>query len=82
MVTVEWRGARWQIPKDRGLWDMNVQFEFEEGRRLRGLLTLLGGAPEYIDKARREVYAVARTSREVDEFMDHVTEVLNRECVG
>ena len=61
---------------------MNVQFEFEEGRRLRGLLLLLGGAPEFVDKARREVYAIARTNREVDEFMDHVTEVLNKECVG
>lgn len=61
---------------------MNVSFEFEEGHRLRGLCVLLGGAPEFIDKARREVYAVARTSREVDEFMDHVTEVLNKECTG
>lgn len=82
LVEVEWRGARWQIPKDRGLWDMNVQFEFEEGNRLRGLLTLLGGSPSGIGKARREVYAVARTNREVDDFMDHVTAILNKECVG
>lgn len=82
LVEIEWRGARWQVPKDRGLWDMNVQFEFEEGNRLRGLLTLLGGSPSGIGKARREVYAVARTNREVDDFMDHVTEVLNKECVG
>lgn len=61
---------------------MNVQFEFEEGRTLRGLLVLLGGAPEFIDKARLEVYAVARTNREVDEFREYVTEVLNKECVG
>lgn len=82
MVTIEWRGQRWNIPKDRGLWDMNVSFEFEEGNRLRGLFTLLGGSPENIPKARQQVYAIARTSREVDEFMDHVTEVLNKECVG
>lgn len=61
---------------------MNVAFDFEEGRRYRGLFTLLGGAPEFVNKARLEVYAVARTSREVDAFMDHVTEVLNKECTG
>ena len=82
LVSISYRGHTWNVPKDRGQWDMNVQFEFEEGRRLRGLLLLLGGAPELVDKARREVYAIARTNREVDEFMDHVTEVLNKECVG
>lgn len=82
LVTIEWRDARFEVPKDRGQWDMNVQFEFEEGRRLRGLLTLLGNGPDGVSWARAKVYAFARTNREVDEFMDHCTAILNKECIG
>ncbi|WP_431231532.1 hypothetical protein ACQ856_18390 [Mycolicibacterium psychrotolerans] len=81
-MTLEYKGHKWEIPKDRGLWDMNVGFEFEEGRKLRGLFTLLGGSPAGVEKARRGVYAFARTATEVDEFMDYCTEFLNENCTG
>lgn len=81
-MDIEYNGARWRVPKDRGQWDMNVQFEFEEGRRLRGLFILLGGSPENVTPVKNQVYSVCRTNREVDKFMDHVTEILNRECIG
>lgn len=82
LVEVTYRGMTWHVPKDRGQWDMNVQFEFEENRRLRGFLVLLGGSVENIDIARRQLYSVCRTNAEVDEWMDHVAEVLNKECIG
>ena len=82
LLTLEWRGATWNVPKDRGQWDMNVAFEFEEGNRMRGLFTLLGGSPAGINEARRQVYKVCRTQTEVDEFMDYATEFLNKNGVG
>lgn len=82
LVTITYRGKTWNVPKDRGQWDMNVQFEFEEGRRMRGLFVLLGGSPENIPDTKAEVYRVCRTNREVDDFMDHCTEILNKECTG
>lgn len=82
LVTVTYRGKTWNIPKDRGQWDMNVQFEFEEGRRMRGFFVLLGGSPENVAKTRDVVYSICRTNTEVDDFMDHLTEVLNKECTG
>lgn len=82
LVEITWRGKTWTIPKDRGQWDMNVQFEFEEGRRMRGLLILLGGSPDNIARTKEEVYRLARTNGEVEELMDHCTAILNKECVG
>lgn len=82
LVTITYRGRTWNVPKDRGQWDMNVQFEFEEGRRMVGLFTLLGGSPENVPAAKSQVYSVCRTNREVDDFMDHCTEILNKECTG
>jgi len=81
-VTIEWRGKSWKIPKERGLWDMNVQFEFDDGRRMRGFLILLAGSLENLDAVRAQVYSVARTNFEVDELMDLVAEIANKECVG
>lgn len=69
------------MPKDRGRWDMNVQFEFEEGNRIRGLLILLGGA-ENLYKTRAEVYEGCKTKAEFDAFEKHVGEVLNKECIN
>jgi hypothetical protein len=39
-------------PSDRNTWDMNVQFEFEDGRRVRAICTLLGGGPDGMTKVR------------------------------
>lgn len=82
LLTLEWRGQSWNVPKDRGQWDMNVAFEFEEGNRMRGVFTILGGSPAGINEARRAVYKVCRTQAEVDEFMDYATEFLNKNAVG
>lgn len=82
LVTITYQGRTWHVPKDRGLWDMNVQFDFEEGRRIHGTFTLLGGSPENVDAIRAQVYPICRTNRELDAFMDHVASVLNKECVN
>src|SRR5579862_8634614 len=65
IVTVTWEGKSWNVPKDRGRWDMNVQFEFEEGNETRGLLILLGGSAENVYKARAEVYDVCKTKAQL-----------------
>lgn len=84
LVEIEYRGQKWLIPKDRGQWDMNVQFEFEDGNRMRGFFILLGGSPSVDDvqRIRAQVYKVCRTNVEVDDFMNHVTAILNKECTG
>lgn len=82
IVTITWSGKSWNVPKDRGRWDMNVQFEFEEGNKTRGLLILLGGAAENLYQARADVYEVCKTKAELDEFTKHVAEILNKECVN
>lgn len=61
---------------------MNVQFEFEEGNKTRGLLILLGGTAENLYKTRAEVYEVCRTKADLDRFTDHVAAILNKECVN
>lgn len=60
---------------------MNVQFEFEEGNNIRGLLILLGG-PDNLYKTRAAIYQVCKTKAEFADFEKHVGEVLNKECVG
>lgn len=70
------------MPKDRGRWDMNVQFEFEEGNKTRGLLILLGGAAENLYRTRAEVYEVCKTKADLDRFTEYVAEVLNKECIN
>lgn len=70
------------MSKDRGRWDMNVAFEFEEGNDVRGVLILLGGAPENLYKTRAEVYEVCKTKAEFNAFKKHVAEVLNKECIN
>lgn len=82
LVELEHRGLKWTVPKDRGQWDMNVQFEFEEGNRLRGFCVLLGGSPAHIAKARNEIYRVCRTAGEVDALLDDVAEQANKLCTG
>jgi hypothetical protein len=82
LVTVEYQGMRWNVPKQRGQWDMNVQFCFEEGRRLMGTFILLGGSPENVARVKEQVYSKCRTAYEVDKFIDHCAEILNKECVG
>ncbi|QNL29786.1 hypothetical protein SEA_WEBSTER2_18 [Mycobacterium phage Webster2] len=81
LVRIEYDGLVFTVPKDRGQWDMNVQFEFEEGRRLRGYLVLLGGSLENVEVTRARVYSRCRTTREVEKFLDHITEVCNAECI-
>lgn len=81
-VTVQWRDLEWTVPKDRLAWDMNVQFEFEDGRSVRAIFTLLGGGPDGLRKVREQVYAAAQTAGGLDEFMKHVAEVLNKECIN
>jgi hypothetical protein len=83
IVTIEWRDLKFTVPKDRNDWDMHVQFEFEDGRSARALFTLLGGnGPAGLSKVRAKVYRAAKTARELGEFLKHVAEVLNKECVG
>jgi tartrate dehydratase alpha subunit/fumarate hydratase class I-like protein len=81
-VTVQWRDLEWTVPKDRNTWDMNVQFEFEDGRRVRAICTLLGGGPEGLTKVRNQVYAAAKTAGELEEFVQHVSEVVAKECIN
>lgn len=81
-VSIQWRNLSFTVPKDRLTWDMNVQFEFEDGRRVRALFTLLGGGPEGLPKVRAQVYKAATSAGELDEFLKHVSEVLEKECVG
>ena len=81
-VTIQWRDLEFVVPKDRAAWDMNVQFEFEDGRRVRAIFMLLGGGPDGLSAVRSKVYAAAKTSGELDDFMKHTAEVLNKECVG
>lgn len=82
-VTVQWRNLEWTVPKDRLEWDMNVQFEFEDGRSVRAIFTLLGGnGPDGLRKVREQVYAEAKTAGELDEFMKHVSEVLAKNCIN
>lgn len=81
LVTVTWEGKSWNVPKDRGKWDMNVQFEFEEGNTGRGLLLLLGGA-DNLYKTRAEIYEICKTQADFRAFEKHVGEVLNKECIN
>lgn len=82
MVTIEWRNIRVEVPKYRAEWDMNVQFELEEGRRSHAYLTLIGGGPAGVDAARWQLYAGGvRTNRDMAEFTDHVNKVLAKECL-
>lgn len=82
LVTLEHRGLKWDVPKHRGQWDMNVQFEFEEGNRMRGFCVLLGGSPNEISRVRNEIYKVCRTYAEVDALLDDIAEQANKNCVG
>jgi hypothetical protein len=81
IVTVTWNGKSWNVPKDRGRWDMNVQFELEEGNNMRAILILLGGA-ENLYKTRAELHEVCKTQADFAQFKEHVGEVLNKECIG
>lgn len=81
MVTITWRNIEFQIPKCRLDWDMNVQFEFEEGARLRGMMTLLGGGPAGRYAVRQKLYTGGvRTAGELDEFFNHAGNVAEKEC--
>lgn len=82
IVTVNWAGKSWNVPKDRGRWDMNVAFEFEEGNDIRGLFFLLGGGTENLYKTRAEVYEVCKTKAELNAFKKYASEVLNKECIN
>lgn len=83
MVSVQWRDLEFTVPRDRLKWDMNVQFEFEDGRSARALFTLLGGnGLEGLRETRAKVYKAAKTAGELDEFLKHVSTVLEKECVG
>lgn len=82
LVEITHRGMKWNVPKARGQWDMNVQFEFEEGNRLRGFCILLGGSPAEINRVRNQIYRVARTAGEVDALLDDVAEQANKMCDG
>lgn len=81
LVTIEWRDLVWTVPKRRGLWDMNVQFELEDGKKLRGILCLLAGGPGGVATERRRLYAVCKTGDDLNAFTDHVTGIINKECV-
>lgn len=81
-VTVQWRNLEWTVPRDRNEWDMHVQFEFEDGRRVRAIFTLLGGGPDGLAKVRGEVYEAAKTAGDLDDCMTHVAEILQKECVN
>jgi hypothetical protein len=82
-VSIQWRDLEFTVPKNRLEWDMNVQFEFEDGRRVRALFTLLGGnGPEGIRKVRSKVYESAKTAADLNDFIDHLSSVLEKECVG
>lgn len=81
-IEITYKGNTWRVPKDRGEWDMNVGFEMEDGRRLIGTFILLGGTPANVASVREQVYKFCRTARDVDAFIDHIAEVLNRECTG
>lgn len=77
-----WEGNSWNVPKDRGQWDMNVQFEYEEGNSMRGTLILLGGGPENLYKTRADVAKFCKTKAEYAAFEKHVGEILNKECIN
>jgi hypothetical protein len=84
MVTIQWRDLEFQVPKDRAEWDMNIGFEFEEGNRLRGLMILFAGsaAPAAVASVRARIYQQARTAGELEEFLEHASEICKKECVG
>jgi hypothetical protein len=82
LVTLSHRELEWAVPKHRGQWDMNVQFEFEEGNRLRGFCVLLGGSPANISAVRNQIYRVCRTASEVDALLDDIAEQANKLCTG
>ena len=79
-VTFEYRGLRWVIPRARNDWDMNVQFEFEDGNRLRGLMVLLAGGPAKADLVRRQLYSVCKTQGELAGFIRDAFACINKHC--
>jgi hypothetical protein len=83
-VTIQWRDLEFVIPKERSRWDMNVGFEFEDGRRLRAMCVLLAGTakPAAVFAVRAKLYQHAKTAGELDEFLDHCAEVTRKECTG
>lgn len=81
LVTISWRNIEFTIPKCRLDWDMNVQFEFEEGNRLRGMMTLLGGGPAGRYAVRQKLYAGGcRTAGDLDDFFKHAGNIAEKEC--
>jgi len=83
-LTFAWRDLEFSFPKDRGQWDMNVQFEMEEGRRNRGTLMLIANSadPEDMQAAKAKVYSVARTAKDWDDFTSDLAEFLNKNATG
>jgi hypothetical protein len=79
------RGLEFQIPKDRGKWDMNVTFAMEEGQRNVGTLILLANSVDRADLAavRQRIYrGGVRTADEWDSFQGDLAAFLNKHCTG
>lgn len=75
VVTLEWGGKTFTIPKRRGRWPTKSAREFARGNDLEAIVVLLG------EDAYAELEQLCPFVDDLDEFANYAGEKIKRECI-
>ena len=75
VVTLEWKGQTFTLPKRRGRWPTRAVREFGRDRHLEGIAVLIG------EEAYAQLEALCPLADDMNEFADYAGGMIKRECV-
>ncbi|ORA24949.1 hypothetical protein BST13_33495 [Mycobacterium aquaticum] len=76
VVTLEWKGQTFTLPKRRGRWPTKAAREFARGNHLEGIAVILG------DEAYARLEELCPVVDDLNEFADYAGEKIQSECVS
>jgi hypothetical protein len=75
VVTLEWKGETFTLPKRRGRWPVKAAREFGRENYVEAIVALLG------EQAWARIETVCPVVDDINDFADYVGTTIQRECI-
>lgn len=76
VVTLEWKGQTFTLPKRRGRWPTRAAREFARENYLEAIIALIG------EEAYQRLEELCPVVDDMNEFADYAGATINRECIA
>lgn len=76
VVTLEWKGQTFTLPKRRGRWPTRAAREFARENYLEAIIALIG------EEAYGRLEELCPVVDDMNEFADYAGATINRECIA